>query len=99
MIQTIQFYRYGLNDRTPDFLFYSAAWAKFRQFSINYNIPRSVFGNAPIRGANVAFIARILFDIYNKLPGADPSISGGQGISGARLPNQQTFTVNINVNF
>ena len=93
-----QHYRYG-QGAISEMLTFDGSYVKFRQISIGYNLPSSIFGNVPIQGAYISFVARNLFDIYNKLPSGDPSISSGNGISENLLPNLKTFTLNLNLNF
>ena len=94
-----QYYRYGHATRLSDMFVFDASYVKFRQISINYSIPRSVFADIPIQSANISFVARNLFDIYNKLPGGNPSINSGNGVNNNLLPSLRTFTLNLNVNF
>ena len=94
-----QYYRYGHATRLADMLVFDASYVKFRQISINYRIPRAALGNIPIQSANVSLIGRNLFDIYNKLPGGDPSINSGNGVNSNLLPSLRTFTLNLNINF
>ena len=93
-----QYYRYG-QGAISELLTFDGSYVKFRQVSLGYNLPKSIFGNVPIQGAYVSFVARNLFDLYNKLPAGDPSISRGNGLSDNLLPNLKTFTLNLNVNF
>jgi hypothetical protein len=94
-----QYYRYGQATRLSDMLVFDASYVKFRQISVNYSIPRSALTNIPIQSASVSLVARNLFDIYNKLPGGDPSINSGNGVNNNLLPSLRTFTLNLNVNF
>ena len=94
-----QYYRYGQATRLSDMLVFDASYVKFRQISVNYSIPRSALTNFPIQSASVSLVARNLFDIYNKLPGGDPSINSGNGVNNNLLPSLRTFTLNLNVNF
>jgi hypothetical protein len=94
-----QYYRYGHATRLADMFVFDASYVKFRQISINYRIPRSLLGNIPIQSANISLVGRNLFDIYNKLPGGDPSINSGNGVNYNLLPSLRTFTLNLNVNF
>jgi len=93
------YYRYGQAGNISEMYLHDGSYVKFRQLSIGYNLPASIFGNVPIQSAFVSFTARNLFDIYNKLPAGDPSISRGNGINENLLPNLKTFTLNLSVNF
>jgi TonB-linked SusC/RagA family outer membrane protein len=94
-----QYYRYGQDARISDMLVFDASFVKLRQISINYRIPRSILENIHIQSANVSLVGRNLFDIYNKLPGGDPSINSGNGDNNNLLPSLRSFTLNLNVNF
>ena len=94
-----QYYRYGQATRLSDMLVFDASYVKVRQISINYRIPKSILGNIPIQSAFVSLVGRNLFDIYNKLPGGDPSINSGNGLNNNLLPSLRSFTINLNVNF
>ena len=94
-----QYYRYGQATRLSDMLVFDASYVKLRQISFNYRIPNSILGKMHIQSANISFVARNLFDIYNKLPGGNPSINSGNGVNNNLLPSLRTFTMNLNVSF
>jgi len=94
-----QYYRYGQATRLSDMLVFDASYVKLRQISVNYRVPRSVLGNLPIQSLNISLVGRNLFDIYNKLPGGDPSINSGNGVNNNLLPSLRTYTLNLNINF
>ncbi|MDR2233743.1 MAG: SusC/RagA family TonB-linked outer membrane protein [Tannerella sp.] len=94
-----QYYRYGQATRIADMLVFDASYVKFRQITLNYSIPQSALAGLHIQSANISFVARNLFDIYNKLPGGDPSINSGNGVNNNLLPSLRTYTLNLNVNF
>ena len=94
-----QYYRYGHATRLADMLVFDASYVKVRQISINYRIPASFFGNIPIQSANISLVGRNLFDLFNKLPGGDPSINSGNGVNYNLLPSLRTFTMNLSVSF
>ena len=94
-----QYYRYGQATRLSDMLVFDASYVKFRQITINYSIPKSALGKIPVQAVNVSLVGRNLFDIYNKLPGGDPSINSGNGVNNNLLPSLRSYTLNLNVNF
>lgn len=93
------YYREGYVKRVSELVVFDASYAKFRQVSIGYAIPKKMIQNLPFQAANVSLIARNLFDIYNKLPNGDPSTGGAIGINNRALPSSRTFTMNVTLNF
>ena len=93
------YYREGFVKRVSEMVVFDASYAKFRQLSLGYNIPKSMLGNLPVQAVNVSAVARNLFDIYNKLPNGDPATGGATGINYRALPSSQTYTLNLSVNF
>lgn len=93
------YYREGFTKRVSEMVVFDASYAKFRQISFGYNVPKSLFSSLPIQAVNVSVIARNLFDIYNKLPNGDPSTGGATGINNRAFPSTRSFTLNLNVNF
>lgn len=93
------YYRQGVTRRVADMVVFNGSFAKFRQISLGYSIPRSVFKNVPIQSVNVSLVGYNLFDLYNDLPNGDPSTGRGNGINNSALPSARSFTLNLNVNF
>lgn len=93
------YYREGYTKRVAEMVVFDASYAKFRQLTVGYNIPKSLFRNLPVQAINVSLVGRNLFDIYNKLPNGDPSTGGASGINYRALPALRSFTMNLNVNF
>jgi TonB-linked SusC/RagA family outer membrane protein len=93
-----QFYRHYQVRWLPDMILQDASYVKFRQLTLGYDIPRSVFSNLPVQDVNVSLTGRNLFDIYNKLISGDPS-TGGAGFNNYAFPAMRQFTMNLRVNF
>ncbi len=93
------YYREGFTKRVADMVVYDASYVKFRQLTLAYSIPKSVYRNVPIQSINVSFVARNLFDLYNKLPNGDPSTGGATGLNDNVFPSTRSYTLNLNVNF
>ncbi|MFZ0280252.1 MAG: SusC/RagA family TonB-linked outer membrane protein [Bacteroidales bacterium] len=93
------YYREGFTKRVSEMVVFDASYAKFRQLTFGYNVPRSMLKNLPVQNVNVSLVGRNLFDIYNKLPNGDPSTGGAIGINNRALPASRSFTLNLNVNF
>lgn len=93
------YYREGFVKRVSEMVVFDASYAKFRQVSLGYNIPKKALGNLPVQAINVSAVVRNLFDIYNKLPNGDPATGGATGINYRALPSSQTYTLNLSINF
>ncbi len=67
---------------------YDGTYVKLREFSIGYQLPRSIFRKSGIQGASISLVGQNLWLIYSKMKGLDPS--GGAVLdgrwSGARHP-------------
>ena len=93
------YYREGYVKRVSELVVFDASYAKFRQVSLGYNLPKQMLGSLPVQAVNVSVVARNLFDIYNKLPNGDPATGGATGINYRALPSSRTFTFNVTINF
>ena len=77
-----------------------ASFVKVREFSIGYEIPRSLFRGLPIQGASVSLIGRNLFFIYKASKDFDPectynSSSYGQGVESHAMPTTRNIGFSI----
>lgn len=93
------YYRVGFAQRVSEWVVFDASYAKFRQLSIGYTIPKSMINPLPVQNINVSMVARNLFDIYNKLPNGDPATGGAIGINNRALPSSRSYTLNLSINF
>lgn len=93
------YYRTGFAQRVSEMVVFDAAYAKFRQVTLGYTVPKSLYKNIPVQNINVSLIGRNLFDIVNHLPNGDPSTGGAIGINNRALPAARSFTMNLSVNF
>jgi TonB-linked SusC/RagA family outer membrane protein len=93
------YYREGFTKRVADMVIFDASYVKFRQVTLGYSIPQSVFKNLPVQAMNVSFIGYNLLDLYNKLPNGDPTTGGRTGMNNNVLPSTRSFTLNLNINF
>ena len=93
------YYREGFTKRVCEMVVFDADYAKFRQVTIGYNIPKHLYKNLPAQNLNVSVVGRNLFDIINHLPNGDPATGGATGINNRALPSTRSFTLNINANF
>ncbi|MCU0362626.1 MAG: SusC/RagA family TonB-linked outer membrane protein [Bacteroidales bacterium] len=93
------YYREGFTKRVSEMVVFDASYAKFRQLSLSYAVPKSVLKNLPVQNLNVSIVGRNLADIYNNLPNGDPSTGGAIGINNRALPAARSYTLNLNINF
>ncbi|MCJ7447366.1 MAG: SusC/RagA family TonB-linked outer membrane protein [Bacteroidales bacterium] len=93
------YYRTGFAQRVSEMVVFDAAYAKFRQVTIGYSIPKSLYSSIPIQNINVSLVGRNLFDLLNNLPNGDPGTGGAIGINNRALPSARSFTMNLSVNF
>ncbi|HOU95423.1 MAG TPA: SusC/RagA family TonB-linked outer membrane protein [Bacteroidales bacterium] len=93
------YYREGFTKRVCEMVVFNADYAKFRQFTLGYTIPKSLYNNIPVQNINVSIIGRNLFDLLNHLPNGDPGTGSATGINNYALPSTRTFTLNVSANF
>ncbi len=72
------FYRRLYADRITELNVYDASYLKLRQVVLGYTIPKSAFGKVPISSIRVAFVARNLFNLYDKVDNLDPAFASTQ---------------------
>lgn len=78
---------------------YDASFVKFRQLTLGYSFPASMFGNK-IQGVSINLVARNLFIIMRQTDNIDPEGNYSpfaQGLELGGVPPVRTFGVNLNV--
>lgn len=78
---------------------YDASFVKFRQITLGYNLPASLFNNK-IQGINISLVARNLFYLMRQTDNIDPEGNYSpfaQGLELGGVPPVRTFGVNLNV--
>lgn len=80
---------------------FDASYVKFRQMTVNYQLPDRWFGKTPFRDFNIAFVGRNLGILYSKVPHIDPESAfsnsdGDQGLEFGQLPTARSLGFNIN---
>lgn len=78
---------------------YDASFVKFRQLTLGYNLPASLFGNK-IQGISINLVARNLFFLMRQTDNIDPEGNYSpfaQGLELGGVPPVRTFGVNLNV--
>ena len=72
------FYRRLYSDRISELNVYDASYLKLRQIVLGYTIPQSAMAKTPLSSIRIAFVARNLFNIYDKVDNVDPAFSNTQ---------------------
>lgn len=82
---------------------YSATNIRLRELSLGYSLPKSVFKNTFINGADLSIIGRNLFFFKNNAPyDPDATLSIGnalQGVESFGMPSTRSFGFNLKINF
>jgi TonB-linked SusC/RagA family outer membrane protein len=82
---------------------YDASFAKLRQVTFGYNLPKSILDKTPFTYVNVSFVGRNLLLLYDKMENVDPEsmyTSGNdQGFDYFALPHTRSYGFNLRVRF
>ncbi|MEM7656140.1 MAG: SusC/RagA family TonB-linked outer membrane protein [Bacteroidota bacterium] len=80
---------------------YDADFAKLRQLTFGYTIPRSKLAGTFIQGLNISFVGRNLAILHKKVPNVDPESNynngNAQGFEYGTIPMPRSFGFNINL--
>jgi len=100
-VTTAENYYTTLGNNVSGLFVQNGSFIKFRQITLGYNFPASMFHNA-IQGINVSLVGRNLFYIMKKTTDIDPEASYGAISQGLELGDQlptRTYGINLNVKF
>ncbi len=94
----------NLGGRNAAAYIYDASFVKLRQFTIGYNLPRSIVSKTPFQALGLSVVARNLAILWKNVPNIDPesaySFNGGaQGLDYFALPSSRSVGLNLNVTF
>ncbi len=83
---------------------YNASFAKLRELSIGYRLPKSLLAKTPFESASVSVVGRNLALLWSNVPNIDPEsgytvASGAQGLEYFAMPQTRNFGVNLSLNF
>ncbi len=102
------YYKYAGNGWNPNpqpQAIFENSWVKFRELTISYRLPPSLFNNVNwLQYIDISLIGRDLFYIYDTMPdNINPEGLNGVGdaqyvIAGA-LPGSRSFAFNLKVSF
>lgn len=94
---------WGAYSQLSDRFIYDASFAKLRQISVGYSIPRSLIDNTPIQSLRVSFVGRNLALLYTQLENVDPESvhnnSNAQGLEYFSFPQTRTYGFNLKIDF
>ena len=92
-----------LGERAQENFVYDASFVKLRQITLGYNLPKKLWGNAPIRGIMLSFVARNLLILYKNSDNIDPESSytsgNSQGLDYFGMPASRTYGFNLRATF
>ena len=92
-----------LGERAQENFVYDASFVKLRQITLGYNLPKKIWGNAPIRGLMLSFVARNLAILYKNSDNIDPESSytsgNSQGLDYFGMPATRTLGFNLRATF
>lgn len=97
-IETQDFYEgdlFALND----YWIYDQTYAKLREVSLGYNVPKSVFGKTGMKGIYVGLLIRNPTLLYSKVAGVDISESENYWTEGGQLPPVRSIGLNVKLTF
>ncbi|WP_138992041.1 SusC/RagA family TonB-linked outer membrane protein [Larkinella sp. C7] len=98
----VQDYYSGLTTITDQFI-YSSDFAKLRQLTFGYTLPKSFLAKTPIQSVSLSFVARNLLLLYSKVPNVDPESTynsgNAQGLEMFGVPPARSFGLNLMVRF
>ncbi len=83
---------------------YNASFAKLRELSIAYRLPKSMLTKTPFESAAISVVGRNLGLLWTNVPNIDPEsgytvASGAQGLEFFAMPQTRNFGVNLSLNF
>ena len=98
------FYSTSYSQNIAESSVYDASFVKWRELSLSYTIPSSLFKNTGIDNISVGATVRNLAVLYKKVPHIDPesafsSSTGQQGLEYAQIPSTRSIGFNLNLKF
>jgi len=94
---------YGAYSQLSDRFIRDGSFAKLRQISAGYSLPRSVIDKTPLQSVRLSVVARNLLTLYDKIENVDAEStynnSNAQGLDYYGLPTTRTYGFNIKAAF
>jgi TonB-linked SusC/RagA family outer membrane protein len=83
---------------------YDASYAKLRQLTIGYSLPKQILSKTPFQNVTISFVARNLAILYKDIDNVDPESNysanaGAQGLEYFGFPSTRSYGFNLNVGF
>jgi TonB-linked SusC/RagA family outer membrane protein len=92
-----------MGNRVQDHFIYDGSFAKLRQLTIGYNVPRRILDKTPFTTLGISFVGRNLAILWKNVENIDPesaySSGNGQGLDYFGMPQTRTFGFNIRAGF
>lgn len=92
-----------LGDRAQENFIYDASFAKLRQLTFGYTLPRKWLDRTPVQSIMLSIVARNLAILYKNTPNIDPestyTSSNAQGLDYFGMPATRTFGFNLRATF
>lgn len=92
-----------LSERAQENFVYDASYAKLRQLTLGYNIPKGILAKTPIKNATISFVGRNLALLFKNTDNIDPessySSSNGQGLDYFGVPPTRSYGFNLKLVF
>lgn len=83
---------------------YDASFAKLREISLSYSVPKRIFGDVPVESVNLSLVGRNLGLLFSNVPNIDPestyTVNGGsQGLEYFAMPQTRNIGINLSASF
>ncbi len=92
-----------LSNRAQENFMYDASFAKLRQLTLGYSLPKSLLAKTAIKNATVSFVGRNLAILFKNTENIDPessySSSNGQGLDYFGVPPTRSYGFNLKLVF
>jgi len=92
-----------LSERAQENFIYDASFAKLRQVTLGYSIPKSFLSKTPINTLSLSFVARNLAILYKNVDNIDPestyTSSNAQGLDYFGMPATRSYGFNLRATF
>jgi TonB-linked SusC/RagA family outer membrane protein len=93
----------NLSNRAQENFIYDGSFAKLRQLTLGYSLPKSWLSKTPINSLSVSFVGRNLAILFKNVDNIDPesaySSGNAQGLDYFGMPSTRSFGFNLNASF
>lgn len=92
-----------MGNRVSDYFTYDASFAKLRQVTLGYNVPRKLLAKMPFQNLGISFVGRNLAILFKNTENIDPepaySNTNSQGLDYFGMPAVRSYGFNLKVGF